>query len=391
MNDLFYIQIRYMSTIEIPAEQLENLKKNNRSRSLSSSSSCMSADAEHYRKSHTQHIKHAPKHLMESNLITVSLKSKENNNSDDQLAKSQREIENLNRRLNEQTALIDRNKLDQELQQQQLVYLNENKLKDLKNNQNLLDQLESQQELIFKLKTRLNKINGNEDNFSADLTSQTPQSRKSCKQVKVKQTPTVASDESAEELNAQIKRNIDVSAQTLGPNKLNEAQAKHQETASLICNIPEHHKLEDMLHHNQEQIGKLKQLLNRKNAVNDRFHHDDDLMLLEKRAEFEALDLAINNRKQQLINLELAKNRRLNDSFASNGAESFVRVSIHMFMFLGVLICKKIFTTTFINKLKERLVDYRSTPKTRIKIFNLILKRTRYFSSKKHCTNATRS
>jgi hypothetical protein len=101
-----------------------------------------------------------------------------------------------------------------------------------------------------------------------------------------------------------------------------------EEESSLICNIPEHHKLEDLVHEYREQISKLKSYLRE-------VENDENMKLLEKRAEFEALDLAINQRRQQLINLEMTKNRRLksndsdNESMASsavNSNENFLKV-----------------------------------------------------------------
>jgi len=92
--------------------------------------------------------------------------------------------------------------------------------------------------------------------------------------------------------------------------KLNQQPATIEditETSSLVCNIPEHHKLEDLLHENREYITKLKALI----KSNTNMNPFDEMTLLEKKAEFEALDLAINTRKQQLYNLELTKNRKL--------------------------------------------------------------------------------
>lgn len=74
---------------------------------------------------------------------------------------------------------------------------------------------------------------------------------------------------------------------------------KKEATKSLVCNIPEHHKLEDINHQLKSYIREL------------RLNQEDDLRLSEKRAEFEALDLAINDRKQQLLNLEMCKNIRI--------------------------------------------------------------------------------
>ena len=79
---------------------------------------------------------------------------------------------------------------------------------------------------------------------------------------------------------------------------------------TLLCNIPEHHNLEDIVHNYQEQLENLKAYVR---EIDDDESVGDNLAILEKRAEFEALDLAINQRKQQLINLEMSKNRRMQE------------------------------------------------------------------------------
>lgn len=86
-----------------------------------------------------------------------------------------------------------------------------------------------------------------------------------------------------------------------------------EKEASLVCNIPEHHNLEDMVHQYQEQLTQLKAYLRELDDQANSTINDDSMAILEKRAEFEALDLAINQRKQQLINLEMSRNRRLNE------------------------------------------------------------------------------
>ncbi len=107
--------------------------------------------------------------------------------------------------------------------------------------------------------------------------------------------------------------------------KLNLPHSKDPELANaLVCNIPEHHKLEDMVHRNQEIIAKLKVPITNTHQF---AYYTDDLILMEKKAEFEALDLAINNRKQQLVNMEFARNRRLNDSYSTD-CESFLKEEI---------------------------------------------------------------
>lgn len=70
---------------------------------------------------------------------------------------AQKELDSLRQMLIERNNLIERQKLDNELQQQQLFYLNENKISELQSNQNLLTQLESQQALIISMKKKLNE------------------------------------------------------------------------------------------------------------------------------------------------------------------------------------------------------------------------------------------
>ena len=94
---------------------------------------------------------------------------------------------------------------------------------------------------------------------------------------------------------------------------------------SLVCTIPEHHRLEDIIHLNREEIANLKLYL-KQIEVNS---NNEEIFLLDKRAEFEALDLAINSRKKQLFDLELIKNRKMNgeDSLLSDeNSTSFLQV-----------------------------------------------------------------
>jgi hypothetical protein len=74
------------------------------------------------------------------------------------LEQSQREVEALRRCVHERNELIERQRLEQELQQRQLLCLSENKASDLRNSQSLLDQLESQRQLIIEMKATLNRL-----------------------------------------------------------------------------------------------------------------------------------------------------------------------------------------------------------------------------------------
>ncbi len=96
------------------------------------------------------------------------------------------------------------------------------------------------------------------------------------------------------------------------PSNYNDADIDENEfeeyvETSLICTIPEHHNLEDIVHQNREQIANLKDYIHNIKLSSNM----DDIALLEKKAEIEALDLAINDRKAQLLNMELARNRKL--------------------------------------------------------------------------------
>jgi hypothetical protein len=80
-----------------------------------------------------------------------------------------------------------------------------------------------------------------------------------------------------------------------------------------FSHIKEHHELEDMLHKNREELAKLRTNLkfspeNVEVAFSERINFDE-ITLLEKTAEFQALDLAINNRRRHLYKLEMKKKK----------------------------------------------------------------------------------
>jgi len=113
------------------------------------------------------------------------------------------------------------------------------------------------------------------------------------------------------------KKNVDTQTddqQKNQTNKLNNLINGHDVSVdtSLVCTIPEHHRLEDIIHLNREEIANLKFHL-KQLEVNNNAKVNEDLYLMDKRAEFEALDLAINTRRKQLVDLELLKNRKLNE------------------------------------------------------------------------------
>jgi chromosome segregation ATPase len=264
------------------------------------------------------YIKHVPTDTA-SNLISVNLKSykqpkhqqqqqldQNQNQLIQNLEKSQKEIENLRHLLTERNELIEIQKRESDSKQKELVKLNESKLNDLKNNDNLLKQLEEQKGVILNLKTKLTKLN-KEGNLDSDTMSSISNSLDRVRQ-NVKQN---LKKYDSKQSNSR-KSSVDASVQADTPPTFTSSTSKQQqsdlniEATSLVCNIPEHHRLEDLLHDNREYIAKLKVQIKSSQNLNE-------MTLLDKKAEFEALDLAINTRKQQLYNLELAKNRKLNE------------------------------------------------------------------------------
>ena len=73
-----------------------------------------------------------------------------------------------------------------------------------------------------------------------------------------------------------------------------------------------------MLHKNREEIANLRTNLKHPLENNDvsfsnRLHFDE-IALLEKRAEFQALDLAINDRRRHLYHLEMKKKQNYDNT-----------------------------------------------------------------------------
>ena len=87
-------------------------------------------------------------------------------------------------------------------------------------------------------------------------------------------------------------------------------RARAAPAPDLVCNIPEHHSLEDMVHKNQATIQRLRSGQGKPEGPQPYDYCADELVLLERRAEFEALDLAIGHRRQQLLQLEMASRGR---------------------------------------------------------------------------------
>lgn len=225
------------------------------------------------------------------------------------LEKSQKEIENLKSLLTERNELIEKQKLEHDTQQKEMIKLNDAKQNDLKNNDHLLKQLEEQKDVILNLKTKLNKLNS-EGQLDTDQMSSISNSLNKVRQNVKQNFKNLDDNKSAR------RKSVDASVQASDSVQNKTISQDITETSSLVCNIPEHHRLEDLVHEKGEYINKLKAQLKTD-------HHLDEMVLLEKKAEFEALDLAINTRKQQLYNLELTKNRKLSEhqdepSYSSN-------------------------------------------------------------------------
>ncbi|CAF0855532.1 unnamed protein product [Brachionus calyciflorus] len=263
---------KYTSSIEIPADQLENFKnglRDRRSRSENSSRKTSTSDEEECASSRSKRAKSSV--VQFKNPLSVSLKSvkrpgpeketmTDGNKSDNE--KYQKEIDELKKIVSQKNEIINR----QHDQQRQLDELKANELKiNAQKNEILNRRLQEQNEEIQLLKNQLNDV--------------------------------------------LIERE-----------KLKEAKSDD----ALVCNIPEHHKLEDMNHQMKIQLNKLRNFI--RDTRSDKIEEVD---LAEKKAEFEALDLAINERKQQLLKLEMAKNMQLNQQFYLDKDQSMIKDEIY--------------------------------------------------------------
>jgi hypothetical protein len=102
---------------------------------------------------------------------------------------------------------------------------------------------------------------------------------------------------------------------TLYSESMSRMGSHHLIGTALMCNIPEHHLLEDLNHANRDEISRLKFLLQTKTDEPESTSNDDDHdELVDKRAEFEALDLAISDRKKKLFDLEIKKRLTLTET-----------------------------------------------------------------------------
>lgn len=375
---------KYKSTVEIHAEHLQRLKDHHnhhhhfqhhqnhnampsRCRSLSSNSTAslvtVSSRHNHNHQPEQQqpfkqknnlnrhqsavYIKHVPIAAQPHNPAAHSIQNDLENN----LEKSQKEIEYLRTLLTERNELIEKQKKEHDLKQKELVKLNDAKLNDIKSNDQLLKQLEEQKQVILNLKSKLIKLN-NQGNLDSDTMSSISNSLDKVRQnVKKNLKKYDERVDASVQVNAVADTAPIAAAVTLSIQQQQQQQQKPTvevitEASSLVCNIPEHHKLEDLLHENREYITKLKAQL----KSNTQLNHFDEMTLLEKKAEFEALDLAINTRKQQLYNLELTKNRKLghvqhqdDSTYSSNNSTTSscnqtIKARINNFFFIYFII-----------------------------------------------------
>ena len=346
---------RYMSSIEIPAEQIELLKQRAfvRCRSLSSSNSFSSMNESEItnKKRHKSavQINDHPQLHSNCNLVSVSLKSlkvpqpeKQTMTEQDELVtnldKSHKEIESLKRALTEGKELIEMQRKQNEYQQKELLKLNEEKIKDLMSNENLIRQLDEQKYVIENLKTKCDRLK-NDGVLSSDAMHTIAID---LEKVKYNLKKLENHNKHQAQANEDLKclRVKDVSIQVDNENDemdvnnhceplvfVRPMESNHIPDSSLVCNIPEHHCLEDLMHQNREEIARLKSMLD-----NDSEANNDDLTLLDKRAEFEALDLAIDSRRQLLYNLELVKNNKMDESASINNNASYIQVVKYSFL-----------------------------------------------------------
>ena len=341
---------RYTSSIEIPAEQLENFKasagkpQSRRSKSASHASSQSNMEVSNLKK-------HSTKLQSGSNLISVCLKSLKRPDVDkrqDQeeltknLKEAQKEIEKLKDIIEEKNTLINSHRvsaLDKKKHDKEMLYLLQlletqskkiiglkNKIKDLRDNGNwnsdtLSTLSDSLDRVRNDLRDNLETVNGSDIEETFRKIKSNEENKRPRKTNKYKNNITKQNLKGVSESGVQTDDNSGSSSlpssekQNVVPN-LDETTALQIPLNTLVCNIPEHHELEDLAHQNREQIINLKSLLQQSqdDLIRRQMNNQFDVNVIEKRAEFDALDLAINNRKQILYDLEIRKRRELNSS-----------------------------------------------------------------------------
>lgn len=285
---------RYTSSIEIPADQVEAIKltPNKKQRSKSANPS-----------SENRHVAVCVRNVEPVNELKINLEQ------------SQKQIHELKYLLEEKNRLLAARNSESK-QDKDFTYL--------------LKTLEKQDKKINLLKKKLKEaqLHGNIDSDTMSSINEGYEQVKSCIKENLKKIDSNDSKKSHRKTNAPIKDTSiqadynDIVKQSQPINQLN--QSLFSPDQELICNVPEHHDLEDLLHEHKEEIDHLRILVN-----------DFNSPILNKRAEFEALDLAINNRKQVLFDLELEKRRRMgySDSFSDfddfgEGRVKFLKVKV---------------------------------------------------------------
>ena len=354
---------RYTSSIEIPAKQLENMKASAKPNSAFRRSKSMSSSYTNMLESNLKN--HSVKLQTGSNLISVCLKSLkrpdgDGRKSEDQielasnLNDAQKEVQKLKGIIEEKNTLItsqrvnsfDKNKHDKEMiyllqlletQSKKIIGL-KNKIKDLRDNGNwnsdtmssLSDSLDRvRNDLRDNLETvncsdieeTFKKIKSNEENRrtrkAAKYINKDDYNRNNVKKkIKIVSESGIQTDDNLYSRFISNEQQVP-SSTTLTEQNFDETKNKMQiPVNTLVCNIPEHHELEDLAHQNRDQIINLKNLLqqNQDELLRHQMNIQYDVNMIEKHAEFDALDLAINNRKQVLYDLEVRKRRELNST-----------------------------------------------------------------------------
>ena len=347
---------RYTSSIEIPAEQLEDFKakptKSSSLRRAKSASHMSNATIESNLKKHSAKIQTG------SNLISVCLKSLKRPTEPEpkktsprqveltnNLKEAQKEIEELKEIIEEKNTLINSHRVsafDKKKHDKEMLYLLQllenqskkiiglkNKIKDYRENGNwnsdtmssLSDSLDRvRNDLRDNLKTANNSdieetykmIKNNEENKRQRKNKVSYKDDGNEK----KRSHTKIVSESGVQTDGNSGSSMTEEAIRTPLDQINDDTQIQLPLNALVCNIPEHHELEDLAHQNREQIINLKNLLQQtqddliKQQMNNRY----DVDMVERRAEFDALDLAINNRKKILYDLEMRKRHELNSS-----------------------------------------------------------------------------
>ncbi len=317
---------RYMSSIEIPAEQIEHIKtqagiKMKRSKSASSTSTTVTTE-NFLKKSNlkqTTNIKPMSKSTIALNVGSI---------------KGERQpiidFERRNLVKTEETLSDDDDYFDEQGEQKNVVYL----LKLLKLRDRKINLMK---EKILKLKDGNTVKTENTSPLSSymDVLRNTIQNRYKTGNSNTDADVDSAASQEINEKNVRdpkkvsnkyprmtVDHGVQVYQEDLNLSSEPFVQTSYQ-MSELVCNIPEHHDLEDLNHMNREEIIRLQVLLQSKNNVeSSEQSDDDDDELADKRAEFDALDLAISDRKKKLFDLEVKKRMTLSETVRSSESKN---------------------------------------------------------------------